>query len=189
MQASTSTPTLLRTKAFTETSTIPTNTLIPTLTSTLPPTNTPTLTFTPTYTSTPQLLPDLTVIGISDPICVKDPRVIPEKTYIKFSFVVRNIGLGSTQAFGPFSVLVNLILGQHRYSLADWAKGFDGVVSNSNLNISSLKPKGDVKLNVAIDLKGSTRFGIEVIANSGAHIIPEADMTNNTLIQGYSMVC
>ena len=188
-QSPTSTLAILPKQLFTETSIVPTTIPNPTGTSTVIPTDTPISTFTPTYTSTARLLPDLIVAGISDPVCIKDPRVIPEKTYIKFSFVVRNIGLGSTQAFGPFNVLVHLILGQRRYSLAEWAKGFNGVVSSSNMTISNLNPKGDVKLNVAIDLKGSTRFGIEVIANSGLHIIPESDMTNNTLIQGYSMIC
>ena len=102
---------------------------------------------------------------------------------------MRNIGPVSTRAFGPFNVLVSLILGERRYSLDEWAKGFDGVVSRSNMDIPNLNPQGDVKLNVAIDLKGSTTFGIEVIANSGTHTIPESDMTNNTLIQGYTIIC
>ena len=190
LQVSSSTPALiLPTPLFTETSSIPAHT--PTLAgiSTVMPTDTPTFTFTPTHTSTAQPLPDLVVTGISDPICTKDQRVTPEKLYVKLSFVVRNVGLGSTRSFGPFSVRVNLILGQRHYSLDEWASGFNGVIGSSNMDITNLDPNGDIELNLSIDLKGNTSFGVEVIANSGSNTIPESDTTNNTLIQSFSVIC
>jgi len=185
------TPTLpiLSKQSFPETSDVPTNTSNLAGTSTILPTDTPTFTFTPTFTSTAQPLPDLTVTGISDPICTKDQRVIPEKLYVKLSIIVRNIGPGSTRPFGPFSVRVDLVLGQHHYSLDEWASGFNGVIGSSNMDILNLNPNRDVKLNLSIDLKGNTKFGIEVIANSGPNTIPESDTTNNTLIQGFSIIC
>lgn len=114
---------------------------------------------------------------------------MPEKIYIKLNIIVRNVGPGSTRSFGPFSVRVNLILGQHRYSLDEWASGFNGVIGSSNMDISNLSPNGDVKLNLSIDLKGNTKFGVEVIANSGSNTIPETNTTNNTLIQSFSVIC
>ena len=190
LQVSSSTPALiLPTPLFTETSSIPAHT--PTLsgTSTLTATNTPAFTFTPTYTSTAQLLPDLTVTDISASPCTKDQRVTPEKLYVKLSFIVRNVGPGSTRPFGLFSVRVNLILGQRHYSLDEWASGFNGVIGSSNMNIENLNPNDDVELNLSIDLKGNTSFGVEVIANSGSNTIPETNTTNNTLIQGFSVIC
>lgn len=188
MPTLTATLTMLPPPSFTETPIIPTDTPTLTVTSTTAPTNTPAFTFTPTYTSIPQLLPDLTVTGISNPSCIKD-RGSPQNLYVELSMIVRNIGPGSTRSLGPFSVRVNLILGQHRYSLDEWASDFNGVIGSSNMNISSLGPNGDVKLNLSIDLKGNTNFGIEVIANSGPNTIPESDTTNNTLIQSFSVIC
>ena len=185
----TATPSIVPERLFTETSVIPTNTPTLTVTSTTAPTDTPSSTFTPTFTSTARLLPDLTVTGISDPLCTKDQRVTPEKLHVKFSMIVRNIGPGSTRPFGPFSVRVNLILGQRRYSLDEWASGFNGVLGSSNMDISNLNPNRDVKLNLSIDLKGNTKFGVEVIANSGSNTIPETNTTNNTLIQSFSVIC
>jgi hypothetical protein len=103
--------------------------------------------------------------------------------------IMRNIGPGSTRPFGPFSVRVNLIIGQRRYSLEEWASDFNGVIGSSNMDITNLNSNGDVKLNLSIDLKGNTKFGIEVTANSGPNIVPESDTTNNTLIQGFSVIC
>lgn len=185
----TATLSILPERAFTETSVIPTDTPNLAGTSTMTATNTPAFTFTPTYTSTIQLLPDLTVTGISEPTCIKDQRVTPEKLYVKLSMIVRNVGPGSTRSFGPFSVRVNLILGQRRYSLDEWASEFNGVIGSSNMDSINLSPNGDVKLNLDIDLKGNTKFGVEVIANSGQNTVPESDRTNNTLIQGFSIIC
>jgi len=103
--------------------------------------------------------------------------------------IVRNVGFASTRSFGQFSVLVNLILGQQRYSLDEWASSFNGVIDSSDMDISILHPNADVKLNLAIDLKGNKNFGVEVIANSGTSPIPESDTTNNILIQGFSVIC
>jgi len=190
LQASSSTPaSILSTPLFTETSSLPTNTPTLAWTSTPTATDTPAFTFTPKYTSTPQRFPDLIVTEISASTCTKDQRVTPEKLYIKLSFIVRNIGPGSTRPLGPFSVRVNLILGQRHYSLEEWASDFNGVIGSSNMDIANLDPNGDVKLNVSIDLKGNTNFGVEVIANSGLYIIPESNITNNTLIQGFSVIC
>ena len=189
IQTPTATLTMLPLPSFTETSIAPTDN--PTLTgmSTMKATNTPAFTLTPTYTSTTQLLPDLTVTGISASACTRDQRVVPERLYVSLSMIVRNIGPGSTRPFGPFSVRVNLILGQRHYSLEEWASYFNGVIGSSNMDILNLSPNGDVKLNLAIDLKGNTKFGVEVIANSGPNTIPESDTTNNTLIQGFSVTC
>jgi len=184
------TPTLaiLPKQPFTEASVVSTDIPNLSVTSTMLSTDTPISTFTPTYTSTSQLLPDLTVTGISNPTCIKD-RGSPQNLYVELSIIVRNIGPGSTRPFGPFSVRVDLVLGQHHYSLDEWASGFNGVLGSSNMDILNLNPNRDVKLNLSIDLKGNTKFGIEVIANSGANTIPEADTTNNTLIQGFSIIC
>lgn len=188
LQAPTITPSIFPKQAFTETAIVPTDTPNPSATSTFLPTDTPAATFTPNYTSTTHLFPDLTVTGISDPACIKD-RGSPQNLYVELSFIVRNIGLGSTRPFGPFSVSVNLILGQRRYSLDEWASGFNGVLGSSNMNIENLGPNRDVKLNLSIDLKGNTSFGVEVIANSGTNTIPETNTTNNTLIRGFSVTC
>lgn len=185
----TATQPILTEQFFTQRLVTPTNAPILIVTSTTTPTDTPAATFTPTFTSTPQPLPDLIVTGISDPICTKDQRVTPEKLYVKFSFIVRNVGLGSTGSFGPFSVRVNLILGQHHYSLEEWASGFQGVIGSSNMDITNLDPSGDVELNVSIDLKGNTSFGVEVIANSGLYTIPESNTANNSFVQGFSVIC
>jgi len=151
------------------------------------PADTPAISFALPYATGP--LPDLTVSAISTPTCARDHLLTVERDYVKFNVIVRNIGPASTHAFGPFSVLVNLIIGQQRYSLDDWASSFNGVIDSSDMDISNLNPDADVKLNLAIDLKGNTNFGVEVIANSGPNPIPESDMTNNTLIQSFSIIC
>ena len=189
IQTPTATLTIVPSPSFTETASVPTDNPTLTATSTITATNTPAFTFTPMNTGTTPPLPDLTVTGISASACTRDQRVIPEKLYVSLSMIVRNIGPGSTHPFGPFSVRVNLILGQRRYSLEEWASDFDGVIGSSNMDILTLGPNGDVKLNVSIDLKGNTKFGVEVIANSGPNTIPETDTTNNTLIQGFSVTC
>ena len=127
--------------------------------------------------------------AISNPTCARDHLLTSERDYVKFSVVVRNVGRVSTRSFGSFSILVNLIIGQQRYSLEEWASSFKGVIDHSDMDISNLNPNADVKLNLAIDLKGNTNFGIEVIANSGPNPIPESDTSNNILIQGFSVIC
>ena len=149
--------------------------------------DTPSATFTPTYTT--QQLPDLTVSAISDPTCARDHLLTSERDYVKIRVIVRNVGRVSTRSFGPFSVLVNLILGQRRYSLDEWASSFNGVIDSSSTDISNLNPNAEVKLNLAIDLKGNKNFGVEVIANAGTNPIPESNTTNNILIQGFSVIC
>jgi len=189
IQAPTSTLPILPKQAFAETSAVPTDTSNPAGISTIMPMDTPASTFTPTYTSTNQPLADLTVAAISNPICIKDQGPTPGKVYVKFSIIVRNVGPASTRAFGPFSVRVNLIFGRQRYGLDEWASGFDGLISSSNMDITNLNPNDDIKLNLSIDLKGNTNFGVEVIANSGSNTIPELDTTNNILIQSFSIIC
>lgn len=169
----------------------PTYTPGPTQTSTIVPTNTPaptrTLIVLPTLESNSQLLPlpDLTVTGISDPICVPD-RI---GTILEFTIFVRNIGDTSTRYFGAFNVDVFLILGQRRYSLDEWAEKFNGVIGSSIIEVSNLNPNEDIKFTVVIDLKGNKGFGVEVIANSGENPIREADATNNTLVKYFSASC
>jgi len=155
---------------------VPTNTPIPIPTSTL--------IVIPTLVSN-SLLPDLTVTGISDPICVPD-RI---GTILEFTIYVRNIGRARTRTFGSFDVGVFFILGQRRYSLDEWATQFEGVIGSSITEVFNLNPNDDIKFTVVIDLKGNKKFGIEVIANSGASPIRETDMTNNTLIKYFSGYC
>ncbi|NTW08631.1 MAG: hypothetical protein HGA28_03585, partial [Anaerolineaceae bacterium] len=139
----------------------------PTQTATIVPTSTPFPTRTPFVLPTIEFdglpLPDLTVTGISDPICVPD-RI---GTIIEFSIFIRNIGRASTRYFGPFDTGVYLILGQRRYGLDEWATQFNGVVGSSVTEVFNLNPDGDIKFTVVIDLKGNKDLGIEVIANAG----------------------
>jgi hypothetical protein len=137
--------------------------------------------------STSQLLqlPDLTVTGLSEPVCVPEY----ESTILEFTFFVRNIGRASTRNFGVFDVGVFFILGQRRYSLEEWETQFDGVIGTSNMVVSNLNPNDDIKFTVVIDLIGNKDFGIEVVANSGEIPIREADMTNNTLLKYFSGYC
>lgn len=187
----TSSPSSLSNPYQSESIPFPTYTPAPTQTATIAPTSTPFLTRTPfilpTIASNSQLLPlpDLTVMGISDPVCVPD-RV---GTIIEFSIFVRNIGRASTRDFGPFDTGVYLILGQSRYGLDEWAEQFNGVVGSSVAEVFNLNPDEDIKFTVVIDLKGSKDLGIEVTANLGENPIREADMTNNTLIRHYSIYC
>ncbi|MEP7134470.1 MAG: hypothetical protein ABI904_06015 [Chloroflexota bacterium] len=166
-----------------------TDTASPTWTSTIIPTNTSTPTVAPslipTYTPIAKPLPDLTVTGISDPVCLRDGR----SGSVTLTIVVRNIGRGATRSFGRFDVRINLILGQKHYGLDEWASRFNGVIGSSNPEIVNLNPNADVELKIALDLKGSSIFGIEAIANSGTNSIPESDTTNNTLIKYYSVYC
>ena len=158
-------------------------------TATLEPTDTREPAFTPTVTPTDTFingpLPDLTVTGLGDPICRPDYP----GTILEFTFYVRNIGRASTRAFGSFDVGVNLILGQRRYSIEEWATQFNGLIGSSKLEVFKLNPSDDIKFTVVIDLKGNKKFGIEVIANSGENPIREADTTNNRLIKYYSFYC
>jgi hypothetical protein len=158
---------------------------------TVAPSNTPFPTRTPfvlpTIVPTSQLLqlPDLTVTGLSEPVCVPDRP----GTILEFTFYVRNIGRASTRSFGPFDVGVYLLLGEVRYGLDEWANEFKGVIGASNLEVSNLNPNDDLKFTVVIDLRGNKNFGVEVTANSGETPIREADTTNNTLIEYFSAYC
>lgn len=172
--------------AWTSTISPPTDTPTETPTSTFTPTFTPT--FTATFTSTP-VLADLIVVAISNPTCTRDHRFTPVKVYIKLTITVRNLGLASTNTFGPFSARVTLIFGQQRYSLEEWASRYNGLVNTPNLDISGLKPNEDAEINLSIDLKGNTNYSIEAIANSGAHTIPESNTANNILTQSFSTTC
>ena len=187
MEAPTATLSILSKQFLAETPATPTETASPDGTSRIIPADTPAISFALPY-ATGQL-PDLTVSAISTPTCARDHLLTVERDYVKFNVIVRNVGPASTRAFGPFSVLVNLVIGQQRYSLDEWASRFDGVIDASDMDIPNLNSAADVKLNLAIDLKGNTNFAIEVIANSGSNPIPESDMTNNTLIQGFSIIC
>lgn len=168
---------------------LPSHTPGPTQTATVVPTNSPFPTRTPfvlpTIASNNQSLPDLTVTGISDPVCAPEY----EGTKLRFSIFVRNIGRARTRSFGSFEVDVYLILGQRRYSLDEWTTQFDGVVGSSITEVFNLNPNDDIKFTVVIDLRGNKDFGVEVIANSGENPIREADMMNNTLIKYYSAYC
>ena len=163
----------------------------PTQTETAAPTRTPLPTLTlfilPTSVFTSQLLqlPDLTVTGLSKPVCVPDR----EGTVLEFTFYVRNIGRAPTRSFGPFDVGVYLLLGEVRYGLDEWEKEFKGVIGTSRLEVSNINPNDDLKFTVVIDLKGNKYFGVEVTANSGENPIREADTTNNTLIKYFSGYC
>lgn len=163
----------------------------PTRTSTAAPTPTPFPTRTPfvlptiAFDSPLLLLPDLTVTGISDPLC------LPERggTIIELSIFIRNIGRAGTRYFGSFSVDVFLLMGEQRYGLDEWAEKFNGVVGASNLEIASLGANEDVKLMLVLDLKGNKNLGVEVRVNSGDDPMREEDMTNNSLIKYFSVKC
>ena len=164
--------------------------LIPTLT--ILPTHTPLPTLTPTLTPTIPItgpLPDLTVTGISDPICTQNHIGTTTGKFLNFTIYVRNIGRVSTRSFGTFDVEIFLFLGQTHYSLDEWANSFNGVVGSSNLKISNLNPNAGISLKLEIDLMGHTDFGLQVIANSGVNTIPEANTANNTLIESFSIYC
>lgn len=181
----TDTPNLAWTSTIPPTDTateIPTSTFTPTFT----PTATPT--FTPTYTSAP-VLSDLIVVAISNPVCVRDHRVTPERVYIKLTVTVRNLGPSSTSSFGAFSVRITLIFGQQRYSLEEWASRYNGLVNTPNLDVSGLNPNEDAEINLSIDLKGNSKYSVEAIANSGANTIPESNTANNALTQSFSINC
>jgi len=162
--------------------------LRPTQASTITPTDTPvptpTLFVLPTLVSNRQL-PDLTVTGISDPVCATEY----EGTKLRFFVYVRNIGSVNTRSFGPFETTVYLILGQRHYSLDEWDAEFNGVVGSSVVDVFNLNPNGDIKFTVVIDLIGNKDFGIEVKVNSGENPIREVDMSNNTLKEYYSVYC
>jgi len=168
---------------------LPTDTPAPTQTAKSAPTSTPAPTRTPIIPPTLILsynqLPDLTVIGISDPVCATEY----EGTKLRFFIYLRNIGHARTLPFGSFNTDVYLILGQRRYSLDEWATQFNGVVGSSVTEIFNLNPNEDIKFTVVIDLKGNKDFGIEVITNSGDNPIREADTTNNMLTKYYSVYC
>jgi hypothetical protein len=163
----------------------------PTQTATSAPTNTPVPTRTPfilpSIVSTSQLLklPDLTVTGISQPVCASEFN----GTTLRFSIFVQNIGRARTRTFGTFDVDVSFILGQRRYSLDEWETRFNSVVGTSSLQVANLNPDGDIKFTVVVDMKGNKNFGVEVTANSGADPIREVDMTNNTLTKYFSVFC
>jgi len=161
-------------------------------TSTLSRTNTPSPTSTPTLTPTTLIkgpLPDLTVTGISDPICTQNHIGTNIGKFLNFTIYVRNIGRVSTRPFGPFDVEISLILGQTYYGLDEWTSRFNGVVGSSNLKISNLNPNAGTSLKLEIDLMGHTEFGLRVIANSGVNTIPETNTANNTLIESFSIYC
>lgn len=156
----------------------------PTVTPTDTPVLTPTLLVIPTLVSNSQL-PDLTVTGISDPVCATEY----EGTKLRFFIYVRNIGSVRTRPFGSFKTDVYLILGQRHYSLDEWGAEFNGVVGSSIVDVFNLNPNGDIKFTVVIDLIGNKDFGIEVVVNSGENPIREVDMSNNTLKKYYSVYC
>jgi len=156
----------------------------PTVTSTNTPAATQTLLVIPTLMSNSQL-PDLTVTGITDPVCASEY----EGTKLRIYIFVRNIGRVRTRPFGSFDTGVYLIIGQSHYSLDEWATKFNGVVGSSVTEVFNLDPNGDIKFTVVFDLIGNKDFGIEVVVNSGENPIREADMTNNTLTKYYSVYC
>ena len=168
---------------------LPTDSSAPIQTEAIVPANTPSPTRTPvalpSFSFGSEPLPDLTVAGISDPVCAPEY----DGTKLRFSIFVRNIGRARTRSFGPFDTGVYLILGQQKYGLDDWETQFNGVVGSSVTEVYNLNPKEDIKFTVVIDLKGNKDFGIEAIANSGENPIPETDMTNNALIKYFSAVC
>ncbi len=149
------------------------------------PTRTPFILPTIAFDSPLLLLPDLTVTGISDPLC------LPERggTIIELSVFIRNIGRAGTRHFGSFPVDVFLLMGQQRYELDEWAQKFNGVIGTSNLEIASLGANEDVKLTLVLDLKGNKSFGVEALVNSSDDPIREEDMTNNSLTKYFSVKC
>lgn len=159
-----------------------------TATSTPFPTVTPGPTGTPSLTPTP-LLPDLEVLAISSPTCVSDHRSGSTQKYVRQTITIRNIGAGSTSAFGPFSSRVTFIFGGQRYSLEDWSTRYNGIIGTPELNVADLGPNQDADLTLNIDLRGNKAYGIEVVANSGAQTIAEGNLANNSLTQNFTTNC
>jgi len=168
-----------------------TDTPNPTLTATVPPTNTaaPTITPTPTYFFNDKPLPDLTVTGISDPVCSTIREADTITHYVKIKLVIRNIGRASTHYFGTFDNEVYVLLGESSYRLDEWADQFNGLISDPHLKVLNVDPNWDITFTLAINLKGNTNFGIKAVANAGKNTIAEADTTNNRLIKYFSVYC
>lgn len=140
-----------------------------------------------TWTSTPPSgpLPDLTVTGITTPVCLPDR----EGEIVEFNIYVWNIGRARTRPYGSFHVDVALIMGQRQYSLDEWAEQFDGVIGSSKMELANLNPGDDLKLTVVLDLKGNNNFGIQAIVNAGEYPLPELDTTNNSLTRNFLIYC
>jgi hypothetical protein len=144
---------------------------------------------TPAYTATP-LLPDLAPVAISAPTCITDHTPGATRTkYVRQVVTIRNLGPGGTASFGSFSSRVILTAGGQRYPLEDWASLYNGVVGPLDLNTASLGPNDDADLVLNIDLRGYSRYSLEVITNSGAAVIPEVNSANNSLSRDFSTNC
>jgi hypothetical protein len=180
--------------------------VLPSETPTILPTDTPLATptesaaptselVTPTETSifapptAAPLLPDLVAIDISSPVCQSQRSGGQVLKYVRHVFTIRNIGPGSTQPFGTFSNRIVIIVGGLRYTLDQWDQMFHGLMGTPDLNVVSLAPNDDAYLTLDINLKGNNKYSLEVIANSGASIIPEVDTTNNNREQEFTANC
>lgn len=171
--------------SFTE---APTSTPAPAFTET--PTPMPaTATFTPeaTFTAAP-LLPDLIPVAISNPICVTDQQDSVGR-YVRHMITVRNLGPGSTAPFGSFSSRVVILVGGQRFTLEQWATQFNGLVDTPMLDVPQLGPNEDADLVLNFRLPAGNRYGLEVVTNSGALVIPEGNTTNNSLEKDFNSNC
>ncbi|MGE5252153.1 MAG: hypothetical protein ACM3QS_18275 [Bacteroidota bacterium] len=139
------------------------------------------------FTASPTL-PDLIPVAISSPVCISDHRVTSSK-YVRQTVTIRNIGAGATTPFGVFSNRVVLIAGGQRYPLDQWASLYNGIIGPLELNVPGLGPNDDADLTLNIDLRGNSRYSLEVIANSGDTVIPEASTANNSLTRDFTTNC
>ncbi len=140
-----------------------------------------------TLTITPAL-PDLEVLSISAPTCIKDHTPGSNLQYVQQTIIIRNIGTGSTAALGKFSNSVTFTFGGQRYSLEDWASQ-KGIVGTPNLDIADLGPNKEADLTLNINLEGNKSYSIEVTANSGADTISETTFANNSLTKDFTSSC
>lgn len=150
-----------------------------------PQTATPGVPFTPG-----PLLPDLVPVSISAPACISDHTPGATRSrYVRQTVTIRNVGPGGTASFGSFSNRVVLTVAGQRYPLDEWAGLFNGIVGPLDLTVNDLRPNDDADLTLNIDLRGNSRYSLEVIANSGAAVIPETNSANNSLSRDFSTNC
>lgn len=142
-----------------------------------------------TFTPAP-VLPDLVPVSIGAPACITDHTPGATRSrYVRQTVTIRNIGPGATAPFGSFNNRVVLTVGGQRYPLDKWASLYNGVVGPLDLNVASLGSNDDADLTLNLDLRGNSRYSLEVIANSGAAVIPEADSANNSLSRDFTTNC
>ena len=127
-------------------------------------------------------MPDIIVVGISNPTCVHDHRTGAKyPDYVKHTYTVRNIGPATASLFVT------------RISLIFAGKGNDpyvwGLANSPNWTVTNLAALQDAQITISFPLKGFSSYGIEVIANTGSPTMPEMSLSNNNLLQYFQEEC